>query len=143
MSVVRPCARSTPRSSRANQTAIEPTRGSTELAATPRDVVARSDQNFQTADYGFWLDEEDRRRRYVIQSLLQVEGLDLAAYRATFATDVWSDLPELGQLPSHGWAQFCDDRLQLTPAGLERSDLIGPWLYSEKVNRRMDEYPLR
>jgi hypothetical protein len=33
--------------------------------------------------------------------------------------------------------------LLLTPAGFERSDSVGPWLYSDQVLRRMQEFVLR
>ena len=39
-----------------------------------------------------------------------------------------------------GWRA---ERLQLTPEGLERSDAIGPWLYSAQVRALMDAYELR
>jgi oxygen-independent coproporphyrinogen III oxidase len=35
------------------------------------------------------------------------------------------------------------DRLQLSATGLERSDAIGPWLYSSRVRELMGAYELR
>jgi oxygen-independent coproporphyrinogen III oxidase len=36
-----------------------------------------------------------------------------------------------------------EGKVLLTPEGLERSDLIGPWLHSEGVRARMQEYAWR
>ncbi|HMA37223.1 MAG TPA: STM4012 family radical SAM protein [Chloroflexia bacterium] len=105
--------------------------------------LARPDAAFAVAGYGYRLGADDQRRRYVIQSLLQVEGLALAAYRRRFGSDVWEDLPALQQLAPCGLAVASDDRLQLTAAGLERSDTIGPWLYSPAAVALMEAYEPR
>jgi oxygen-independent coproporphyrinogen-3 oxidase len=107
------------------------------------DYIARPDAAFAVADYGFRLDGDDQRRRYVIQSLLQAEGLALADYQARFGGDLYADLPALPELAARGWAVATPDRLQLTPAGLEQSDAIGPWLYSAQVSALMEAYELR
>lgn len=107
------------------------------------DYIARPDAAFDAAGYGFRLDPADQRRRYILQSLLLAEGLEPAAYRRRFGTDVYDDLPELHDLAAHGLAVATPERLQLTPEGLERSDAIGPWLYSAKVRGLMEAYELR
>jgi oxygen-independent coproporphyrinogen-3 oxidase len=107
------------------------------------DYCARPTAAFRAADYGFHLDKDEQRRRYVVQSLLQVPGLSLAQYRQRFESDVFADLPELEELNVHGLAVMSPDRLQLTPAGLERSDVIGPWLYSRRVVELMNQYERR
>ncbi len=99
------------------------------------DYVARPDDAFDSADYGFHLGLEEQRRRYTIQSLLSGEGLMLAAYRDHFGTEPFDDLPELTELEPLGLARRDRDRLCLTKAGVERSDAIGPWLYSESVRK--------
>lgn len=107
------------------------------------DYIARPDHAFDLADFGCSLGEDDRRRRYVIQSLLSGEGLDRLAYLARFSTNPLDDLPELADLARLGLAVESADRLALTDAGLERSDAIGPWLYSDRVRRLMEEYAWR
>jgi oxygen-independent coproporphyrinogen-3 oxidase len=107
------------------------------------DYVARTDEAFDRADFGFRLGPEEQRRRYVIQSLLSGEGLVLTAYRARFGTEALDDLPELGELEPLGLAARDAGRLRLTAAGVERSDTLGPWLYSEPVRRLMGEYAWR
>ena len=101
---------------------------------------ARPEAAFDYADYGFHLDAEDQRRRYVIQSLLSQEGLAFAAYTRRFGTTALADLPQLAELEELAWAARYDEGLKLTPAGVEHSDVIGPWLYSDKVRRLMEDY---
>src|SRR4051794_15412905 len=106
------------------------------------DYIARPDAAFDSADYGFRLDEDEQRRRYVIQSLLQVEGLSRTHYHERFGTNVMEDLPELAQLEPSGMAARAGERLRLTEAGLEQSDVIGPWLYSRNVQELSEAYEL-
>ena len=105
--------------------------------------VARDEESFAFADHGFELDGAEQRRRFVLQSLLAHEGLDLARYEARFGSAAFDDLPQLGELEPLGLAREAGGALVLTPAGLERSDTIGPWLFSEAVRRRMAEHEAR
>jgi oxygen-independent coproporphyrinogen-3 oxidase len=105
--------------------------------------IANSDEAFDFVDYGFTLDGAEQRRRFVIQSLLQVEGLDFDAYRARFVSEAMDDLPELASLEDRGLAMREDNRLRLTESGLEMSDVIGPALYSARVRNLMGSYQLR
>ncbi len=101
---------------------------------------ARPDGSFGLAEYGRRLGPEDQRRRFVIQSLLQREGLPPSSYSRRFGTGLADDLPELAGLENLGLARWCDGVLILTDAGLERSDAIGPWLYSDEVRGAMGDY---
>lgn len=107
------------------------------------DYIVQPTEAFGVANHGFQLDAEERRRRHVLQSLLHGDGLDLATYRRGFGTDAFSDLPQLKELGPRDLARQQGGRLTLTADGLERSDAIGPWLYSPAVRRRMEEYAWR
>jgi oxygen-independent coproporphyrinogen-3 oxidase len=107
------------------------------------DYCTRSGPAFRAVDFGFRLDRDEQRRRYVIQSLLQVAGLSLSQYRQCFESDVFTDLPELEDLVANGLATNSRDRLQLTQVGLEHSDVIGPWLNSRRVIDLTNEYECR
>lgn len=96
---------------------------------------------FAAADHGILLDAEDQRRRYLVFSLLQVQGLVRGDYRARFGGDVLDEAPQLARLERLGLMETSPDLLRLTAAGLERSDAIGPWLFSERVRRLMETYP--
>jgi oxygen-independent coproporphyrinogen III oxidase len=110
-----------------------------------RDIIDRwivkPDEAFAVADYGFVLDAAEQRRRWLILSLLSDDGLDLAAYRARFASDAAADFPEVAALPPEHVVRT-DAELRLTPEGLAHADAIGPALFSADVRRRMAEYDL-
>ena len=104
------------------------------------DYVAETD--FTTARVGFSLSDDERRRRHLIQSLLQAEGLDRATYRARFGTDAAEDF-DLSTFTERGWLDRTETTLRLTPEGLARSDAIGPALFSPAVHRLMTTYEAR
>jgi oxygen-independent coproporphyrinogen-3 oxidase len=107
------------------------------------DYLARPDAAFDRADYGFRLDADEQRRRYLIQSLLSHEGLSFPAYGRRFGSEAFDDLPELAELEPLGLAVHRAEKLHLTDAGLECSDTIGPWLYSARVRDLMGDYSWR
>jgi oxygen-independent coproporphyrinogen-3 oxidase len=107
------------------------------------DYIDRPREAFASAAYGFVLGAEEQRRRYLIQSLLQVEGLELAAYRKRFCSELMDDMPELRELIELNLAVTTKTHLCLTEGGMEQSDTIGPWLYSTPVQGRMESYELR
>jgi len=115
-------------------------RGVREIVA---DYVNRPDAAFAQANNGFLLDDEEQRRRYLIQSLLTEVGLDVPAYQRRFHSDPLDDLPELCELEPLGLTTRQGQHLKLTAAGLERSDAIGPWLYSQRVQALMGGYEYR
>lgn len=123
---------------------------STEFAVGARGVreileayVTRTDASFDVIDYGFELSASERRRRYVILSILSDEGLDFEAYKARFGADAAAELEELNELERDSLARREGSALKLTPRGVELSDAIGPWLYSPDVRARMDGFALR
>jgi oxygen-independent coproporphyrinogen-3 oxidase len=100
--------------------------------------IARSDEAFAVADYGFVLDEDEQQRRWVILSLLSDDGLDLPAYRQRFGAEP----SVLHELVKDGLARADGDTMRLTAEGLARADAIGPSLFSDEVRRRMASYEL-
>ncbi len=99
--------------------------------------------DFRYVRYGAVVGDEDQRRRFVIQSLLWYEGLNLERYRARFGTHAIDDLAELRALTDTPWIQFDESHVQLLPEGFAYSDALGPWLYAPQVRRRMQEFELR
>jgi oxygen-independent coproporphyrinogen III oxidase len=99
--------------------------------------------NFSFADYGFSLSTEEERRRFVIKSILVVDGLELSSYQQRFRRSVLDDFPQLAELSTEGLASFDSNTLKLSEPGLELSDAIGPWLYSTSVHDLMNNYELR
>lgn len=113
------------------------------VRAILEDYLQRPPTSFDAADYGYWLDDEDRQRRYLILSLLSREGIDLARYESLFGNVALQKFRELGYLLRQGWASLEDGILELTDSGIEMSDAIGPWLYSRRVKERMKGYECR
>jgi oxygen-independent coproporphyrinogen-3 oxidase len=116
--------------------------------ASIKDIVGgwieRSDESFAVARHGIELDADEQRRRWLIQSLLQREGLALAEYQRRFASSAFADFAdELEQLCAHGLLDHQDDHLRPTARGLEWADAIAPWLYSEAVRAASREFELR
>ncbi|MGH1335909.1 MAG: STM4012 family radical SAM protein [Aureispira sp.] len=106
------------------------------------DYHEKTAQDFSQADYGTYLNRQEQQRRYVIKSLLEGQYLDMAAYERFFGSSALLDLPELQQLDSLQFLQTTEGRLQLNQAGLECSDIIGPWLYSADVKAQMAAFEL-
>jgi oxygen-independent coproporphyrinogen-3 oxidase len=123
---------------------------SLDYAVTPKgvkaivaDYLTRDDAAFVTAEHGFSLGDDEQRRRYLLQSLLNSDGLDLARYAARFGSDAFADFPDLMTFADLGLFRREANRLIPTAAGLERSDAVGPWFFSERVRRLMTGYELR
>jgi oxygen-independent coproporphyrinogen-3 oxidase len=103
------------------------------------DYLSRAPDDFAAAEVGFVLDDGEQRRRWLVKSLLRADGVSIAAWRARFGDEP----PPLPELEERGWLAQDADRIRLTPAGLARSDVIGPWLVSGPVRAAMREYELR
>ena len=116
--------------------------GSREIRDILQAYIQTPDDAFEYANYGFQLDAEERRRRYILLSLFSDKGLNLADYQNQFGTDVIA-FPELSQLLSLNLATQEKQILRLTEVGIEKSDVIGAWLFSEKVNQLMQTYDLK
>ena len=109
-----------------------------EVRAIVDDYTRRPATDFAHAEIGFPLDGADLRLRWLVKTLLRVEGVDLDAYTARFGTALTDDLSEhLNQLTRRGWATISDRRLMLTTEGIARSDLIGPWVVSDPLRTAM------
>ena len=108
-----------------------------------RDYVATTDAEFDFARHGFALNAEEQRRRFVLQSILNRTGLDPHDYELQFHTAVSDNFPLFAELVALGYLAFHDHHWVLTPEGLERSDAIGPRLFSKAVDRQMSEYEQR
>ena len=88
------------------------------------------------------LDRAEQKLRYLIKSLLRVEGVSQAAYQRRFGGSVAADFPQLLELSEAGLVAESNGSLRLNDAGLMWSDTIGPWLYSEAMSARMSAYEL-
>ncbi|MER7755399.1 STM4012 family radical SAM protein [Kitasatospora sp. NPDC097643] len=111
----------------------------TEVRAIIDDYVGTDD--FEHARHGYRMAAEESRRRHLVQSLLQAEGMPLADYRARFGSMPTEDFAtELAAFAERGWLADDPDRLLLSPEGLAHSDAVGPLLFSPEVRGRMAGY---
>ncbi len=104
------------------------------------DYLAR---DFDTADYGFALDASEQRRRFVLSAILNASGLDASAYSARFGSEVEHDFPDLRTFEELGLLAHNGTRWTPTALGLERSDVLGPWFFSDPVKRLMAGYEVK
>ncbi|MGW5737863.1 MULTISPECIES: STM4012 family radical SAM protein [Streptomyces] len=105
-------------------------------------------EDFGGAVHGRRVDGDEARRRHLLQSLLQAQGMPLADYRERFGTSPYEDFPaELARFADRGWLEPEQEPahglLRLTPEGLAHSDAIGPELFSAAVRAAMAAYELK
>jgi oxygen-independent coproporphyrinogen-3 oxidase len=103
------------------------------------DYLRRPASDFAYAEVGFRLDEAERRRRWLVKTLLRSEGVSMTAWEARFCVP----LPALTSLEARGWLCVEGDWVRLTDEGLAHSDAIGPWLVSSAVRTAMEAYAPR
>ncbi|MEQ8454831.1 MAG: STM4012 family radical SAM protein [Sandaracinaceae bacterium] len=104
--------------------------------------LSRTAAQLAEAHHGVALSRADRVRRHVLMSILHRDGLALDRFVARFGRDPRLELP-LSELERRGWLVEAQGRLVPTAAGLERSDAIGPWLYSAEIKARMEAFAWR
>ncbi|MET9594297.1 STM4012 family radical SAM protein [Streptomyces sp. NPDC006516] len=100
-------------------------------------------EDFSRAEVGRYVDEGEARRRHLLQSLLQAEGMRTAEYRERFVSDPYDDFrAELELFDARGWldAAARPALLRLSPEGLAHSDALGPELFSPGVRAAMAAY---
>ncbi|AXE81448.1 STM4012 family radical SAM protein [Streptomyces atratus] len=104
-------------------------------------------EDFSRAEVGRYVDGDEARRRHLLQSVLQAEGLQPADYRKRFGTSPADDFPaELARFEARGWLDTTAEAsgpLRLSPEGLAHSDALGPELFSPGVRAAMAAYELK
>ncbi len=108
--------------------------------AIVQDYLQKPASAFLQANYGIKLSEDDRKRRYLIKSLLKAEGLHLQDYHNLFQENILESFPELNCLTDLQLATQDEKTIKLTIEGLAYSDLLGHWFISDPVKNKMQEY---
>ncbi|WOX20975.1 STM4012 family radical SAM protein [Streptomyces solicathayae] len=99
--------------------------------------------DFSRAEVGRRVDSGEARRRHLLQSLLQAEGMPLDGYAERFGSSPFADFPaELARFEALGWldADAPAGLLRLSDEGLAHSDGLGPELFSSGVRAAMAAY---
>ncbi|WP_405016092.1 STM4012 family radical SAM protein [Kitasatospora sp. NBC_00070] len=109
------------------------------------DYIATPTEEFRRAQWAFRMDQDERRRMFVLQALLEWSGLRTDAYRRRFGTRPEADFPaEFATLAERGWlAGGAGESLLLTAEGMAWADAIGPLFFSARVNDAMNSYQER
>ncbi|MEU3186634.1 STM4012 family radical SAM protein [Streptomyces sp. NPDC006923] len=110
-----------------------------------RNIIDRytATEDFSRAELGYRIDEDEARRRHLLQSVLQARGMEVAGYRERFGTGPADDFPaELDLFAALGWLDGSagPGLLRLSPEGLAHSDALGPALFSPAVRAAMAAY---
>ncbi|MEV0369039.1 STM4012 family radical SAM protein [Streptomyces sp. NPDC050636] len=120
--------------------------GMTEIRTIIDHYISRPASAFAHAEFGWEMTEDEARRRHLLQSVLQAEGMATADYRARFGSSPADDFPEeLARFADRGWLDTtaAPGRLRLSAEGLAYSDALGPMLFSPAVRARMAAYDLK
>lgn len=102
--------------------------------------LEQKEQDFQQAKWGVRLQRNDRLRRFIIQSILNRDGLDLGRLKQLFGADALEECHQVETLLNKGLLVPLGDRLKLTPVGMGYSDSIGPYLYSEESRQSLHRF---
>lgn len=105
-----------------------------------RDWIRSTDDDFALARWGIHLSSDERRRRFVIQSLLHSEGLHRDNYEKHFQRGLDQDFPQLDEWRNCNWVYDDCGVIRLTAEGLEFSDYIGPALYAREHFQALQEF---
>ncbi len=97
-------------------------------------------QDYGIPDYGYVLNEEEEKRRYVIRHILFGRGICRDGYRRHFQREAEEDFPLLAEWVCQGYAVLKDGHISLTEEGFALSDYLGPQLMSREVRQRMEEW---
>ena len=97
-------------------------------------------EDYLQVNYGFLLNEEEQKRRYVIKHILFDQGILKEDYQQHFGTEVEKDFPLLKNWEENGYAIHTPTCITLTEKGFSLSDYLGPQLISTTVLERMKEW---
>ncbi|MER6097550.1 STM4012 family radical SAM protein [Streptomyces sp. NPDC001728] len=100
-------------------------------------------EDFSRARHGYGTTGAEARRRHLLQSLLQAEGMPVDGYEERFGSSPFTDFgPDLARFEGYGWLDTAAPAglLRLSPEGLAHSDGLGPELFSPAVRAAMAAY---
>ncbi|MEU6124374.1 STM4012 family radical SAM protein [Streptomyces sp. NPDC047123] len=106
------------------------------------DYIATPTDQFRRVQWAFTMDDDERRRMYVLQGLLESGGLRRGDYRNRFGSTPEGDFPDqFALLAERDWTKDGErDLLRLTGEGMAWADAIGPMFFSARVNDAMASY---
>ncbi|MEV7794462.1 STM4012 family radical SAM protein [Streptomyces sp. NPDC087512] len=105
------------------------------------EYIATPTEEFRRAQWSFRMDDDERRRMFVLGMLLESGGLPVERYHERFGSLPQEDFPaEFALVTERGWVERDEAVLRLTPEGMAWADAIGPLFFSPRVNEAMATY---
>lgn len=98
------------------------------------------DKDKNIIKYGFYLNEDEKKRALLIKNLFVTNGLNTKEYTQTFNSNIFIDFPILKEWIEKNLYIMEYDVLKPTKLGLSLADSIGPKLISEDVLTRMENW---
>jgi oxygen-independent coproporphyrinogen-3 oxidase len=114
------------------------------VARNIRDVIKQYQQRMlageTTATHGFELGEDERRRRFVILSLL-FKGVDTVTFARTFHANVRELFAPVWEALDTEWCiRDEESAIRLTPRGVRHADVVGQLFFSPRVLDLIETY---
>jgi oxygen-independent coproporphyrinogen III oxidase len=114
------------------------------IARNIRSVVDDYSRRMRARDfairYGFALDDDERRRRFTIQSLLS-DGLAWGEFTSTFGVDAREMFgEELDGLREEELVNLSSERVRLTARGVRHADIVGQVFFSQRVRALVESF---
>lgn len=94
-------------------------------------------EDYMQIEFGYLLNPEEERRRYLMKHILFGTGIWLEEYQKRFGTETEKDFPLLLDWIEQGYAVRKENRIVLNDTGFSLSDYLGPQLISDEVAERM------
>ncbi|MFF0967211.1 STM4012 family radical SAM protein [Streptomyces sp. NPDC003703] len=105
------------------------------------DYIATPTDDFRRAQWSFRMDDDERRRMYILSMLLEADGLRVDRYADLFGSLPQDDFPaQFALVTGRDWVREDGGRLRLTLEGMAWADAIGPLFFSHRVNEAMSSY---
>lgn len=99
-----------------------------------------NDKEKNIIKYGILLDEDERKRIFLIRNLFTVEGLPIEDYKKTFKNSIFSDFKILNTWIENKYYYIENNYLKPTELGISLADYLGPQLISENIKIKMDNW---
>lgn len=97
-------------------------------------------EDYMQIEFGYLLNSEEERRRYLMKHILFGTGVWLEEYRKRFGAEAEQDFPLLLDWLLRGYVVKKENRIVLSDLGFSLSDYLGPQLISDEVAEKMREW---
>ena len=96
--------------------------------------------DFDTISYGFQLNEDEQKRRFLVKAFTEGGELSIEKYNTLFNANPFDEYDLLKEFEARNWLSKRDHTIKLSAEGMKHEDVIGPALYSEEVKNLMHHF---